>query len=99
MVKLYQVPLEEDPESLLELLELLDLLPLSTRFTPCTGDIVGTFLSSAHKGKMFQLISLCRHSNLKCHQFSYLEELYLLYFPLVPLPQLEPESVRKRRKK
>lgn len=32
-VRTIKVPLEDDPESLLELLELLDLLPLSTCFS------------------------------------------------------------------
>lgn len=32
------VPLDDDPESLLELLELLDLLAFSPFFAPSTGD-------------------------------------------------------------
>ena len=41
------IPLEEDPESLLELLELLDLLLLSPSLSPRTGDVDETIFSSA----------------------------------------------------
>lgn len=47
------IPLEEDPESLLELLELLDLLALPPCFSTRAGDEEEMFFSSTYTQNKF----------------------------------------------
>lgn len=54
-----------------------------------------TFLSSAHKRKDFSAYQVMQVVNIENAIISHMKKkrLYLLCFPLLPLQQLEPESV------
>lgn len=92
------VPLEEDPESLLELLELLDLLLLSPPLSPRIGDEDETILSFAGRQRNF-LSSYRLVTDNKTINLLSSKNLYLFCFLLAPQAQLEAGSVKKKKKR